>query len=217
MSNEALSSINYDDFIAKSYTLEEKAIYNQTIKRVLDIVLALIGMVICLPIIIIFGILIKLESNGPIIFKQERNGMDGQVFHIYKLRSMYADAEKNGPMWAEQEDKRITKVGKFIRRTRIDELPQFINIINGEMSMVGPRPERPIFTEKFNEEIPGFIYRLCVKPGLTGLAQVNGGYELTPEQKLKLDLMYICDMSLILDLKIILMTVAVILTGNGAR
>lgn len=217
MSNEALGSINYDDFIAKSYTLEEKAIYNQTIKRVLDIVLALIGMVICLPIIIIFGILIKLESNGPIIFKQERNGMDGQVFYIYKLRSMYADAEKNGPMWAEQEDKRITKVGKFIRRTRIDELPQFINIINGEMSMVGPRPERPIFTEKFNEEIPGFIYRLCVKPGLTGLAQINGGYELTPEQKLKLDLMYICDMSLILDLKIILMTVAVILTGNGAR
>ncbi len=217
MSNEALSSINYDDFIARSYILAGKAVYNQMIKRVLDIVLALIGMVMCLPIIILFGILIKLESGGPVIFKQERNGRDGQVFYIYKLRSMYVDAEKNGPMWAEQEDKRITKVGRFIRRTRIDELPQFINIINGEMSIVGPRPERPFFTEKFNEEIPGFIYRLCVKPGLTGLAQVNGGYELTPEQKLKLDLMYICEMSLMLDLKIILMTVAVILSGNGAR
>ena len=137
-------------------------------QRVLDIVLSILGLLVGIPLMIIFGILIKVEDNGPITYKQERIGKGGKKFYIYKLRSMRTDAEKFGAQWAEKEDARVTKVGKFIRKTRIDEIPQLFNIIKGDMSIIGPRPERPLFTEEFNEEIPGFINRLAVKPGLTG-------------------------------------------------
>ena len=186
-------------------------------QRVLDIVLSIIGLLVGIPLIAIFGILIKIEDNGPITYKQERLGKGGKRFYIYKLRSMRTDAEKFGAQWAEKNDPRITKVGKFIRKTRIDEIPQLFNILKGDMSIIGPRPERPEFTQEFNEEIPGFINRLAVKPGLTGWAQVNGGYDITPQEKLVEDIYYIENRSILLDFKIILKTVKVVLTGHGAR
>ena len=186
-------------------------------QRVLDIVLSVIGLLIGIPLMVIFGILIKVEDNGPITYKQERLGKGGKKFYIYKLRSMRTDAEKFGAQWAEKDDPRITKVGKFIRKTRIDEIPQLFNILKGDMSIIGPRPERPSFTEEFNKEIPGFINRLAVKPGLTGWAQVNGGYEITPREKLIEDIYYIKNRSILLDLKILFKTVKVVLTGDGAR
>lgn len=170
-----------------------------------------------LPLIVIFGILIKLESEGPIFFRQERVGQHGKYFYVIKLRSMKDDAEKNGAQWAERDDPKVTKVGKFIRKTRIDELPQLWNVLKGDMSLIGPRPERPMFTAQFNNQIPVFVERLIVKPGLTGWAQVNGGYDITPREKLKYDLYYINNMNLLLDLKIILLTIKVVFTGNGAR
>jgi exopolysaccharide biosynthesis polyprenyl glycosylphosphotransferase len=187
------------------------------VKRAIDIILCLIGLVIALPIMVIVGIAIKIESKGPIIYKQERVGLEGRTFTIYKLRSMYIDAEKNGAQWACKDDPRVTKVGRFIRKTRIDELPQLINILKGDMSIVGPRPERPILTYKFNEEIPGFVNRLQVKPGLTGWAQVTGGYELSPKEKLEKDMYYIENQSLWLDFKIMFKTIFIVFNGDGAR
>lgn len=208
-SNEISEELDYsivnDSFLFKIY------------HRVLDIMIGIVGLVISIPILIIFGIMIKKEDGGPIFYKQDRLGKDGKVIFIYKLRSMRVDAEKNGAVWAEKNDPRITKVGRFIRKTRIDEIPQFLNILKGEMSIIGPRPERPTLTMEFNEKIPGFINRLVVKPGLTGYAQVNGGYDISPEDKIKDDLYYIRNRSLFLDLGILLKTVKVVLTGEGAR
>lgn len=130
---------------------------------------------------------------------------------------MRQDAEKGGAKWAEVNDSRVTRVGAFIRKTRIDELPQFISVLKGDMSIIGPRPERPMFTEQFDKEIQGFKNRLLVKPGLTGLAQVSGGYDITPAEKLKYDLRYIENLSFLLEVKILLKTVKVVLTGEGAR
>lgn len=130
---------------------------------------------------------------------------------------MYIDAEKNGAQWAKKNDARVTKIGAFIRRTRIDEIPQLINMLKGDMSLVGPRPERPIFTEQFNKEIPGFKNRIVVKPGITGWAQVNGGYDISPKEKLEFDIYYIKNLSLFMDVKIIFKTIKVIFTGEGAR
>lgn len=205
ISEELDYSIVNDSFLFKIY------------HRVLDIMIGIVGLVISIPILIIFGIMIKKEDGGPIFYKQDRLGKDGKVIFIYKLRSMRVDAEKNGAVWAEKNDPRITKVGRFIRKTRIDEIPQFLNILKGEMSIIGPRPERPTLTMEFNEKIPGFINRLVVKPGLTGYAQVNGGYDISPEDKIKDDLYYIRNRSLFLDLGILLKTIKVVLTGEGAR
>jgi exopolysaccharide biosynthesis polyprenyl glycosylphosphotransferase len=191
--------------------------YYPYIKRLLDILLSLLALPIAIPIILIFAVIIKLETPGPAFFLQERVGLHGKYFKVIKLRSMGVDAEKNGAQWATKNDPRVTKVGAFIRKTRIDELPQLFNVLKGDMSLVGPRPERPMFTAQFNEEIPGFIDRLQVKPGITGWAQVNGGYDITPREKLELDRYYINNMSFWLDLKIILKTIKVCLTGDGAR
>lgn len=204
---------NDDNNYRKTY----EYIYN-FYKRVLDIVLSLLGLIFGFPIILVFGILIKLEDKGPMFYKQERLGKKGKKIYVYKLRSMKIDAEKNGiAKWAEKNDPRITNIGKFIRNTRIDELPQLINILMGDMSLIGPRPERPELTYEFNKEIPGFIDRLKVKPGLTGLAQVNGGYDITPEEKLMWDIEYINNRSILLDFKIIIKTIKVVITGDGAR
>ncbi|MEK4575299.1 exopolysaccharide biosynthesis polyprenyl glycosylphosphotransferase [Bacillus sp. FSL E2-8868] len=187
------------------------------IKYLLDFMFSLVGLIVLMPVILIFSILIVLESPGSPFYLQERLGLNGKRFRVIKLRSMRNDAEKNGAKWAEKNDPRVTKIGLFIRKTRIDELPQLFNILKGEMSLVGPRPERPIFTEKFERDIPGFKKRLEVKPGLTGWAQVNGGYEVTPKEKLNLDVYYINHASIILDFKIIIKTVRVVITGDGAR
>ena len=165
-------------------SLYKENIFYNIYSRILDICLSIIGLTIGIPLIIIFAILIKLEDKGPIIYKQERVGKHGKLFNIYKLRSMRMDAEKYGAQWAQVNDPRILNVGRFIRKTRIDEIPQLFNILKGDMSIIGPRPERPLFTMEFNDEIPGFINRLAVKPGLTGWAQVNGGYDITPRENL---------------------------------
>jgi lipopolysaccharide/colanic/teichoic acid biosynthesis glycosyltransferase len=186
-------------------------------KRMMDIVLGCVGLLFSLPIVFLFSILIVLETPGAPIYIQERVGKEGKNFQIIKLRSMRRDAEKEGAKWAEINDCRITRVGNFIRKTRIDELPQFLLVIKGDMSIVGPRPERPMFTEKFSRQINGFENRLLVKPGLTGLAQVCGGYNISPEAKLKYDVKYIKKLSFTLDLIIIFKTFKVIFTGEGAR
>ncbi|KPC75871.1 UDP-phosphate N-acetylgalactosaminyl-1-phosphate transferase [Thermoactinomyces vulgaris] len=186
-------------------------------KRGFEIVFSIGLLLFTLPVLILTAIAIKLESPGPIFYKQERVGLNGKTFNIFKLRSMRTDAEKNGPQWAAKNDPRVTRVGQFIRKTRIDELPQLINILRGDMSLIGPRPERPMFTEQFDKEIPGFKKRLMVKPGLTGWAQVNGGYEATPAEKLELDLEYIRNQSFKMDFHILLKTVWIVISGNGAR
>ncbi|MEH7350281.1 sugar transferase [Gottfriedia acidiceleris] len=198
-------------------SLKKKSIFYSFIKRTLDIVFASLAFVISLPFVLFFIALIKIDSPGPALFIQERVGLNGKIFNIYKLRTMRMDAEINGPQWASTDDPRITKLGHFLRKTRIDELPQFVNVLRGDMSLVGPRPERAFFLVKFNHEVPGFTNRLTVKPGLTGWAQVNGGYELTPKEKLVLDLHYIEHRSTILDIRIMFKTIKVVLTGEGAR
>ncbi|ADI28219.1 sugar transferase [Geobacillus sp. C56-T3] len=210
----------YAAAIDTPYIIEQqqtKIKYYPYIKRFLDIVFSLLALPVAIPIIVIFAIIIKLETPGPAFFLQERVGLYGKYFKVIKLRSMEVNAEKNGAQWAAKNDPRVTRVGAFIRKTRIDELPQLFNVLKGDMSLIGPRPERPMFTAQFNEEIPGFIDRLQVKPGITGWAQVNGGYDITPREKLELDRYYIHNMSFWLDLKIILKTIKVCLTGDGAR
>lgn len=202
------------DYNYKGYS---RTFYAEFWKRLFDILFSCIGIILSIPIILIFSLLIKLETPGPAFYKQQRVGLNGRYFEVVKLRSMRIDAEENGPQWARQNDSRVTKVGSFIRKTRIDELPQFLNVLKGEMSIIGPRPERPFFTYQFNEETPGFVNRLLEKPGLTGVAQINGGYELTPKEKLKLDMWYINNISFTLDIKVFLKTIRVIFTGDGAR
>lgn len=186
-------------------------------KRVFDILISITLMLITLPILFVVAILIYLESPGNVIYKQKRMGYNNNEFWIYKLRSMKLDAEKNGARWAMPNDLRITKVGKFIRSTRIDELPQLFNVIIGDMSLIGPRPERKVFIDEFTKELPKFKYRTVVRPGLTGWAQVNGGYDLSIESKLDKDLYYINNYSIKLELLIIVKTIRVIFTGEGAR
>lgn len=187
------------------------------IKRNFDIVISLMGLVLLSPIILFFSVLVYIESPGKVIFKQKRIGKNGSVFTLYKIRSMRLDAERNGEQWTQEKDTRILKIGTFIRRTKIDELPQLINVIKGEMTLVGPRPETPTLTFKFNDKYPGFVNRLSVTPGLTGLAQISGGYDLNPHEKLKKDLEYIGNQSLIMDIWIVLNTFLIVITGKGAR
>lgn len=187
-------------------------------KRVCDIIFGIIFGIISLPIIFVFGILIKATSKGPVFFKQQRVGYMGKPITIIKLRSMKNNAEKKtGAVWATKDDPRVTKVGHFMRKTRIDELPQFWSILKGDMSLVGPRPERFALTEKFTKKWPDFPQRLRIIPGLTGCAQIHGGYELKPNEKCKLDNYYIEHYSLGLDFKIAFKTFKIILTGDGAR
>ena len=187
------------------------------IKRILGLLISIPSLLLIIPICLIACIFIVIESSGNPIYIQERIGLNGRSFSIYKLRSMYQDAEKNGHKWASKNDTRITKVGRFIRKTRIDELPQIINVIKGEMSIIGPRPERPEFINEFLKDIPNFNERLAVRPGITGWAQVNGGYELTPKDKLVYDIFYINHESIKLDFLILLKTIKVMFTGNGSR
>lgn len=190
------------------------------IKRLLDLALVLGTLPVWLPVMLITGVIIKLESEGPMFFIQERVGQGGQTFRVYKLRSMCKDSEKDGAQFASANDMRITRVGKFIRKTRIDEIPQFLNVLKGDMSLVGPRPEQRVFVEQFNQEIPFYMYRHVVKPGITGWAQVVHGYAADADDtrvKIEHDFYYIKHFSFWLDMLIILKTIRTILTGFGAR
>lgn len=187
-------------------------------KRLLDILFGVIGLIISAPFILVFGIIIKLTSPGPVFFKQERVGYMGKNFKVIKLRSMRNDAEaKTGAVWAKKNDPRVTPVGRFMRKTRIDEMPQFWNVLKGDMSLVGPRPERPELTEKFYKQWPEFPQRLRIIPGITGYAQVNGGYDISPKEKCHLDNYYIKHYSFLFDIKIALQTIKTMFTGEGAR
>ncbi len=191
------------------------------IKRVFDIVFASLLFLLALPIMAVTALLIRFESAGPVLYRQERVGLSGSSFQVIKFRSMRTDAEKDGkPRWASNNDDRVTRVGHVIRRLRIDELPQLINVLKGEMSLVGPRPERPFFVEQLTQEIPFFAVRHSVKPGVTGWAQVRYQYGATVEdsqEKLQYDLYYVKNHTLFLDLVVLFETVGVVLTGKGAR
>jgi len=186
-------------------------------KRTIDLVFSVLALLICAIPMLIIALVVKIDSHGTVIYKQERLGKGGRSFVMYKFRTMNMNAEDNGPQWADTNDKRCTKVGSVLRRCRLDELPQLFNIIKGDMSFVGPRPERPCFYEQFETYIHGFKNRLVVKPGLTGLAQVNGGYDLKPEEKIVYDIEYIKKRSIGMDLKLIFKTFIVIFTRKGAR
>lgn len=189
-------------------------------KRALDLGAALVLLVCTSPIMLLAALAVRFESPGPIIYSQRRVGLFGKTFTVFKFRSMRNDAEKNGAVWASKADPRVTKVGKFIRKTRIDELPQLWNVLKGEMSLIGPRPERPEFVQELEKEIPFYSLRHAVKPGVTGWAQVCYPYGSSVEdsrRKLEYDLYYAKNMSLLLDIKIVLKTIGVILFPKGAR
>lgn len=187
------------------------------VKRIMDVILSAIILVIFSPLFLILAIIIKAYDGGPVFYTQDRLTISGKMFRIIKFRSMRTDSEKNGARLAAKDDDRITPVGSFMRRTHIDELPQIINIFKGEMSFVGPRPERPEISLEYEKVIPEFPFRLKVKAGLTGYAQVYGKYNTTPYDKLKLDLTYIENYSLWLDFKLILMTIKVIFQKENSE
>ncbi len=172
-----------------------------------------------IAIVIVIAIAIKMDTPGPVVYSQERVGKDGKVFKMHKFRSMRVDAEKDsGPVWAPKNDSRVTKVGRFLRNTRLDEIPQFVNVLDGDMSLVGPRPERPFFVEKLSKEIPLYHRRLKVRPGITGWAQIKQGYDRSIEDvksKVRYDLFYIENMSFRLDIKILFFTFYIMLMGKG--
>jgi exopolysaccharide biosynthesis polyprenyl glycosylphosphotransferase len=181
---------------------------------------SILSLAIFLPVSLLIALAIKLDSKGPIFYKQERIGEDGKIFTLFKFRSMRTDAEANGPVWARANDNRVTRVGRVIRKLRLDEIPQMINVFKGEMGFVGPRPERPFFVDRLTKEIPLYAYRHSVKPGITGWAQLYYPYGASKEdalEKLKYDLYYIKNMSPFMDLMIILETIKVVLFGKGAR
>jgi sugar transferase (PEP-CTERM system associated) len=192
-----------------------------TVKRLFDLLISSAMLVMTLPLMALTALLIKLESPGPVLYRQERVGQGGHPFTILKFRSMRSDAEHDGkPRWASQNDSRVTLVGRFIRRTRIDELPQIFNVFFGDMSFVGPRPERPYFVQDLTQQIPYYGIRHTVKPGITGWAQVRYPYGATVEDalhKLQYDLYYVKNHSLFLDLTILFQTVQVVLWGKGVR
>lgn len=190
------------------------------VKRIIDVLFGAFLGFCSLPVCVLAAIAIKLEDHGPIFYSQERIGLYGKPFTVYKFRTMRTDAEKFGAQWATKDDPRITKVGKFLRKTRIDELPQIFCVLKGDMSMVGPRPERAVFIGKLREKIPFYISRLKMKPGLTGWAQVRHHYDTSIEDvqiKLQYDMYYFENMSLLLDFQILVRTVYVVLTGKGAQ
>ena len=190
----------------------------RVLKRILDIAVAVTALIILSPVMLITAVMIKLDSKGPVLYSQERVGLYGKTFFVHKFRSMKQDAEaKCGPVLAAEGDPRITKFGRFMRATRLDELPQLFNVLQGEMSIVGPRPERPFFVKQFIAQKPEYDYRHNVKPGITGLAQIAGKYNTSAYDKLIYDLLYIQDVSIKTDLMIMLQTFKVLLTKSSTE
>jgi sugar transferase (PEP-CTERM system associated) len=213
------------DFLSASWLIFgdgfNQGAWRTAVKRVFDIFSATVLCVLSAPLMLVAALAIKIESAGPMLYRQERVGQNGKTFSIAKFRSMRTDAEKDGkPRWASANDDRVTRVGHIIRRLRIDELPQLFNVLRGDMSLVGPRPERPFFVEQLTQEIPFYALRHSVKPGVTGWAQVRYPYGATVEdsqEKLQYDLYYVKNHTLFLDLVVLMETVGVVLTGKGAR
>jgi len=195
--------------------------WNLFLKRIIDIIVSALGLVVTSPIAIVTAIAIKLDSSGPVFFRQERSGQNERPFILYKFRSMVDEAEaRTGPVWANANDSRVTRVGKLIRKLRIDELPQMINVLKGDMSFVGPRPERPFFVNRLKEKFPYYHLRFAVKPGITGWAQIMCTYGDSEEgaiEKLEYELYYVKNLSPVLDLQIIFETIKVVLLARGAQ
>ena len=186
-------------------------------KRSTDILISACALfVLAFPMLIV-ALCVKLDSPGPVFYKQERLGKNGKPFMLVKFRSMNANAEAKGAQWASDNDPRVTRFGNFMRKTRLDEIPQFFSVLMGDMSLIGPRPERKVFYDAFEPYVVGFKQRLVVKPGISGLAQVSGGYDLRPEDKIIKDIEYIKTQSILLDLKIILFTLMIVINHKGAR
>ncbi|MGC9329240.1 MAG: sugar transferase [Candidatus Hinthialibacter sp.] len=185
-------------------------------KRTFDLVFGILFLIILLPVYAAVALVIRLNSRGPVLYRQKRVGKDGKQFIIYKFRTMYENAElETGPVISWEKDPRVTPVGRFLRRWRLDETPQLFNVLKGDMSLVGPRPERPHFVEKYKQEIPAYHLRDAVKPGVTGLAQIHGFYNSPVEHKLRYDLAYINNISILLDLKILFNTIRAVVSGRG--
>ncbi len=193
--------------------------WRRMVKRALDLTVSITGITVSAPVMVLIALAIKLDSRGPVFFKQARVGMKGKIFNMYKFRTMCQDAEaKTGPVWAKENDSRITKIGLFLRKTHLDELPQFFNVLTGEMSLVGPRPERPYFVQEFRKIIPHYDRRLATKPGVTGLAQIKRRYDETIEdvkKKVRYDVLYIRKMCPVLDIMVLAMTFKSVVLGTG--
>lgn len=204
-------------FVEELGEIENKPIYD-FVKRLFDVAISILGLVVLIVPMAIIGIAIKCSSKGCILYNQERLGYKGKKINVIKFRTMYSNAEQNGAQWSDGDnDERIFPFGKILRKFRLDELPQLWCILKGDMSIVGPRPERECFHDAFETYIHGFSERLKVKPGLTGHAQINGGYDLKPEEKIIYDVEYIKNRSLWFDLKIIFGTIKVVFTHEGAK
>ena len=203
-------------YVEEKVTFKKK-IFFEIIKRLFDILVSFFCIILLLLPMLVIAIIIKIDSKGPAFYCQERLGKNGKKFKLIKFRSMRIDAEKDGAKWADKDDPRVTKIGKKLRSTRLDELPQVFNIFVGNMCFVGPRPERECFYNDFETYIDGFKQRLLVKPGLTGFAQINGGYDLKPEEKIIYDLEYIKKRNAGFDIKLIFKTVLVVFNHKGAR
>ena len=204
-------------FVEELGEIERKPVYD-FVKRVFDVVASSIALLILSVPMVIIGVIIKLSSKGPVFYSQERLGFEGKKINVIKFRTMYLDAEENGAQWSDgEDDERIFAFGKLLRKVRLDELPQLWCILKGDMSIVGPRPERECFHNEFETYVHGFGERLKVKPGLTGHAQINGGYDLRPEEKVLFDVEYIKNRSFWFDLKIIFGTIKVVFTHDGAK
>jgi sugar transferase (PEP-CTERM system associated) len=198
----------------------KRGILVQAVKRSMDLLISVGGLILCAPLFILIGILIKLDSPGPIFYRQVRVGLRAKPYMIWKFRSMFMDAEKEGARWTSEKDPRVSRVGRYLRKWRLDEIPQLINVIRGEMSLIGPRPERPVFVQQLRALIPYYDIRHTVRPGITGWAQTQFRYGASTEDshvKLQYDLYYVKNLSVRLDLRILLETMRVILRGEGAR
>lgn len=198
------------------FEFKEKILYD-IVTELVGRLMSMVSLIVVSPLILLTAIAIKLEDGGPILYRQRRVGKNGEIFTLYKLRSMDVSDDSCEFMETRVDDPRITKVGKFIRKTRLDELPQLLNVFRGNMKLIGPRPLVPEEVDEILKELPEFLNRQVILPGLTGLAQVTGGNDLTPAEKLALDMEYVKHRGILMDVKIVIKTVGIVFSGDGAR